>query len=142
MTIYSHKFLTDCKLSELRIALINTITNRIVAQSVDCSLEIPRQVARQQHRANAPATTPCEYWRINLFFPFIDHLMTQFDERFPESSRNMYLGYYLIPKHLPQLDDEKLKAIRESYQADLPSEKLYISFSRPSNSNCVERYTS
>ena len=93
---------------------------RIVAQSVDCSLEIPRQVARQQHRANAPATTPCEYWRINLFFPFIDHLMTQFDERFPESSRNMYLGYYLIPKYLPQLDDEKLKAIRESYQADLP----------------------
>ena len=53
MTIYSHKFLTDCKLSELRIA-------------------------------------------------------------------NMYLGYYLIPKYLPQLDDEKLKAIRESYQADLP----------------------
>ena len=93
---------------------------RIVAQSVDCSLEIPRQVARQQHRANAPATTPCEYWRINLFFPFIDHLMTQFDERFPESSRNMYLGYYLIPKYLPQLDDEKLKAICESYQADLP----------------------
>ena len=46
--------------------------------------------------------------------------MTQFDERFPESSRNMYLGYYLIPKYLPQLDDEKLKAIRESYQADLP----------------------
>ena len=93
---------------------------RIVAQFVDCSLEIPRQVARQQHRANAPATTPCEYWRINLFFPFIDHLMTQFDERFPESSRNMYLGYDLIPKYLPQLDDEKLKAIRESYQADLP----------------------
>ena len=93
---------------------------RIVAQSVDCSLEIPRQVARQQHRANASATTPCEYWRINLFFPFIDHLMTQFDERFRESSRNMYLGYYLIPKYLPQLDDEKLKAIRESYQADLP----------------------
>ena len=93
---------------------------RIVAQSVDCSLEIPRQVARQQHRANAPATTPCEYWRINLFFPFIDHLMTQFDERFPESSRSIYLGYYLIPKYLPQLDDEKLKAIRESYQADLP----------------------
>ena len=93
---------------------------RIVAQSVDCSLEIPRQVARQQHRANAPATTPCEYWRISLFFPFIDHLMTQFDERFPESSRNMYLGYYLIRKYLPQLDDEKLKAIRESYQADLP----------------------
>ena len=93
---------------------------RIVAQSVDCSLEIPRQVARQQHRANAPATTPFEYWRINLFFPFIDHLMTQFDERFPDSSRNMYLGYYLIPKYLPQLDDEELKAIRESYQADLP----------------------
>ena len=41
--------------------------------------------------------------------------MTQFDERFPESSRNMYLGYYLIPKYLPQLDDEKLKAIRESF---------------------------
>ena len=98
---------------------------RIVAQSVDCSLEIPRQVARQQHRANAPATTPCEYWRINLFFPFIDHSMTQFDERFPESSCNMSLGYYLIPKYLPQLDDEKLKAIRESYQADLPQFHLF-----------------
>ena len=30
MTIYSHKFLTDCKLSELRISLINTITNHYI----------------------------------------------------------------------------------------------------------------
>ena len=30
MTIYFHKFLTDCKLSELRIALINTITNHYI----------------------------------------------------------------------------------------------------------------
>ena len=30
MTIYSHKFLTDCKLSELRIDLINTITNHYI----------------------------------------------------------------------------------------------------------------
>ena len=30
MTIYSHKFLTDCKLSKLRIALINTITNHYI----------------------------------------------------------------------------------------------------------------
>ena len=42
MTIYSHKFLTDCKLSELRIALINTITNHYI-------FVILRKVALFQH---------------------------------------------------------------------------------------------
>ena len=61
---------------------------RIVAQSVDCSLEIPRQVARQQHRANAPATTPCEYcledqFILSIHRPLNDTIRRTFPRVFP-----------------------------------------------------------
>ena len=36
--------------------------------------KVPRTASRQQHRANAPHDTPEEYYRRNLFVPFLDHI--------------------------------------------------------------------
>ena len=52
MTIYSHKFLTDCKLSELRIALINTITTTIFLSTLDLEEDSEKAEDNSQNKRN------------------------------------------------------------------------------------------
>ena len=42
----------------------------------------PRVADRQRNRANAPAPTAKEYYRINMAAPFLDHIILQLGERF------------------------------------------------------------
>jgi hypothetical protein len=35
----------------------------------------------------------------NPVFPFIDHVMSEMERRFPDDLKNHMTGYYLIPKH-------------------------------------------
>ena len=42
---------------------------------------IPRTASRQQHLANAPHDTPEEYYRRNLFVPFLDHITQEMSSR-------------------------------------------------------------
>ena len=37
--------------------------------------------SRQIHRSNTPAPTVEDYWRINLFYPFIDQLIAELQDR-------------------------------------------------------------
>jgi hypothetical protein len=46
-----------------------------MADSVDVQPSLPRG-GRQKNRSNAPAQTPSEYWRINMYLPFVDHLVS------------------------------------------------------------------
>ena len=37
---------------------------------------MPRRCGRQTTRVNHPAETPKQYWRISLYYPFLDNLIT------------------------------------------------------------------
>ena len=52
-----------------------------LVKSFDISKSIPRRCGRQTTRANHPAETPKQYWRISLYYPFLDHLITEFESR-------------------------------------------------------------
>ena len=43
---------------------------------------MPRTVNRQIRRANAPAATPEQYYKLNLTRVFLDHAIQQLDIRF------------------------------------------------------------
>ena len=75
---------------------------------------------RQIHRANAPATTPEEFCRLNYYCSFLDHVISHLETRFPKELHNAMLGYYLLPCHLKQLTGELEGAILEAYKLDLP----------------------
>jgi hypothetical protein len=47
-----------------------------LAKSFDISDSMPRRGGRQTARANHPAETPKQYWRISLYYPFLDNLIT------------------------------------------------------------------
>ena len=48
-----------------------------LAKSIDISDSMPRRGGRQTTRANHPAETPKQYWRISLYYPFFDNLITK-----------------------------------------------------------------
>ena len=48
-----------------------------MAAKVGVAPRAPRVAARQRHRANAPAPTAKEYYRINVATPFLSHLVVQ-----------------------------------------------------------------
>lgn len=86
---------------------------------------MPRIVQRQIHRANAPATTPENYYRINLTTVFLDHVTQQLDKRFQQDQLNSYTkGLSIIPKTV--VDDHlnwktKVKEFCHEYRSDIPN---------------------
>lgn len=45
---------------------------------------MPRRCGRQT-RANHPADTTKQYWRIALYYPFLDHMVMELDSRLLKS---------------------------------------------------------
>ena len=79
-----------------------------------------RVTNRQQHRANAPSQSIEEHYRLNLFYPFIDHVTSQLNTRFVEISEPALLATYLIPSALSKLTKQKEEIMVSWYKEDLP----------------------
>ena len=58
----------------------------------------PRIAGRQQHRNNVPAPTDKDYWRLNLFLPFMDHLSTGLEDRLCMPQPRLKAQYLLSNK--------------------------------------------
>ena len=84
---------------------------------------MPRTVGRQSYRSTVPSSSPEEYWRRSLYFPFLDHLIEEIQSRLlsPELEK-YYSVQYLLPHNVSHLsNDQKVKEIYTAYSADLPS---------------------
>jgi hypothetical protein len=75
---------------------------------------------RQMHRANAPSSNPEEYYRMNYYYPFLDHVVSHLEMRFPPELKSAMLGYYLLPSKLNKLTDHAEQSILEQFKSDLP----------------------
>lgn len=89
-----------------------------MARSVGVEPTAPRGGRHQQHRPNVPAGDSSEYWRINMFLPFVDHLLTELDERLLQG-HNRYKIQYLLPVHVRDLDAAKIQEIHQVMRNDL-----------------------
>jgi hypothetical protein len=70
-----------------------------LADSVDVVIEKPRMARRMGHRSTAGEIddTAMYYFKVNVFFPFIDHYLMQLDQRFPADKTDMFLASKLVP---------------------------------------------
>ncbi|XP_052809538.1 zinc finger MYM-type protein 1-like [Mya arenaria] len=66
------------------------------AHDVDVESSVPRRFGRQVHRPNAPAETPSQYWKTNMYLPFVDHLLVDLDARLLKGN-GRYKAQYLLP---------------------------------------------
>ncbi|VDI48642.1 Hypothetical predicted protein [Mytilus galloprovincialis] len=80
----------------------------------------PRSTQRQRHRANAPVESIEEHFRVNYFLPFIDHIISHLDSRFPEELKAIFYGNYLVPSLVGKIEDKVVTAMKQEYSIDLP----------------------
>ena len=67
------------------------------ADSIGIEQSKPRTVGRMTNRANAAFAEDSvpSYHRIDASFPFVDHCLSELNERFPEQTRPSFLAFQL-----------------------------------------------
>ena len=83
-----------------------------IADKVGTTVVMPRITSRQQHRSNAPAISPCEYFQRNVAIPLLDHIIMFVDQQFPDSSIITVTQLGLIPSILCCSKPEDLNAVQ------------------------------
>ncbi|XP_061181206.1 zinc finger MYM-type protein 1-like [Saccostrea echinata] len=79
---------------------------------------MPRRCGRQTGRANHPADTPRQYWRISLYYPFVDHVIMELDSRLLKSE-DRFMAQHLLPIYLENITNEHIAAIYNAFQDDI-----------------------
>lgn len=93
-----------------------------IADSIGVALSKPRTATCSRYRSNAGCDLDAdvkEYYRRNVYFPFIDHCVSQFNERFPDTAQSLFLGYKLLPSKLSSFKEEDIETIEQYYGPDL-----------------------
>ena len=76
-----------------------------IANKVGADIKVPRYAHRQQHRANAPADTPLQYFKLNVGIPFLDHIDQEMSSRFCEENRPGRDLFLLVPSVVRKCSD-------------------------------------
>ena len=91
-----------------------------VADSINVTLIKPRTTTVQRHRANAAHNDqPSDYYRINVFYPFIDHVVGELETRFSVQHEGLITAQNLFPLYLPKLTDRHIEKIKNYFSKHL-----------------------
>lgn len=90
-----------------------------IAEVIDVEVKKPRVTGSQRHRANAghdgSDQTISDYYKINVYYAFIDHVVEELDTRFPATHEGLIAAQCLVPSYLDRLNDEKINSIMGYY---------------------------
>ncbi|XP_060865953.1 52 kDa repressor of the inhibitor of the protein kinase-like [Metopolophium dirhodum] len=87
------------------------------------SLTAPRITNRQKGRSNNPAETAEIYYKINVYYPFLDYVLSELAARFSNHHEKIGNLQILIPKFMKNKNDAKSK-LTEIHKMYLVNEKL------------------
>ena len=79
----------------------------------------PHTTVHQAHRSNTPALSVEEYWRLNLFIPFIDQLIVELQDQLCKPMPHLK-AQYLMPSLITSLTDELWQDIKKEFNQLLP----------------------
>jgi hypothetical protein len=94
-----------------------------IAEKVAVTPIMPRQAQRQLHRSNVPADSVIEYYQKNVAIPFLDHIISNLENRFSSLGVTASSLLGLVPSVLCNKEPDISAAIK-MYQQDLPSPEL------------------
>jgi hypothetical protein len=89
-------------------------------------IRIPRLCGRQTTRSNIDTNSPIEWYRINIFLPFIDYLISQLNTRFNEKLSEVIPLEGFIPSNIDKYDEEDLVKAAMVYFEDWPGQEIDI----------------
>ncbi|CAC5402554.1 unnamed protein product [Mytilus coruscus] len=79
---------------------------------------MPRRGGRQTTRANHPANTPKQFWKVSLYFAFMDHIIMELESHLI-SSENRFFAQYLLPRVVGNITNEQIATLVETFETDL-----------------------
>jgi hypothetical protein len=69
----------------------------------------PRSSSRSVHKNNAPAEDAKEYYKRNVYYPYLDSTISELNRRFSAHTKKCYSLMKLIPKFSPQTEFAVIK---------------------------------
>lgn len=97
-----------------------------VATQHDIEIKSPRTVKAQIHRSNAEASSPRDYYRINVFIPFLDALICEMKNRFSTTNTELTQLFSLVPSFIkPAEYDDEIVNVAKKYCGESSSFQLY-----------------
>ena len=84
-----------------------------LADSVYVVVEKPRTERRMVHRSTAGEIddTAMQYFKVNVFFPFIDHCLMQLDQYVQAEKTDMFLASKLMPLTIATMTPEEIASL-------------------------------
>lgn len=97
-----------------------------LAKKANIKLRKPRTCRKQLHRGNIEASSAKEYYRLNVFIPFLDFMLSQLNDRFSSHNLAIFKLSGIIPSRCETFDFSNLKEAIDMYSKFLPGSKLEI----------------
>eukprot|EP00731_Ephydatia_muelleri_P027339 Em0019g212a len=97
-----------------------------MAETAGTTISKPRTVKRQTLRGNVDADTPEIDYRQTMYLPFVDGIIQQLSDLFPQLTLRATRGLLLIPSNLEKLTDKSIIDIMEYYEPDLFCKHSFI----------------
>ncbi|KAH7978156.1 hypothetical protein HPB49_004693 [Dermacentor silvarum] len=72
------------------------------AEASHVEMRMPRVTSRQLHRHNVPVASVEERFRLSVFLPFLDYLISQLNERFKRHRHTLKMFSFLLPQSIPE----------------------------------------
>ena len=94
-----------------------------LAGEQDIPVTKQRTASRQIHRSNTPAQSVEDYWSLNLFYPFIDQLIIELQDRLCKPMPRLK-AQYLLPSCITNLICELWQDIKSEYDTLLPQPSI------------------
>lgn len=94
-----------------------------IAEKHDVAVNRPRIAGRQQHRGNVPSTSASEYYKRGLYFPFLDHLLAELNDRLIKPGPLFRISC-LLPRNVGKWSPATTTVddIFTPYNADIPED--------------------
>lgn len=91
-----------------------------MAKAIDVTINKPRTTVLQRHRANATSEnsqdqSAIDYYRINVFYTFVDHVLLELDTRFEQKEPGLIAADVLVPSNLDTLEPHHVSDIQSYY---------------------------
>ena len=83
-----------------------------------------QQASAGKRRARRAMTVE-EFYKRNYYFPFLDHVISHFENHFPEEQKHLLLAFCLLPSSVHELTDDYPENIKEEFLQNLPSPGSY-----------------
>ena len=99
-----------------------------LASATGITVVKPRTARVQCHRANAGASDQScsDYYKVNVYYPFVDHVISELDTRFSDHHEGLVAVQYLVPTLLSKLTQEKVELIKQYYGQYLSFEEREV----------------